>query len=402
MRTTRTLALTFAAALLACGVERATPLGHGNGDPPADPMDPADPGEMKFETTTAGLDVHHPVVAINGAGTIFRAAVSAELQWPVFLNVRCAQRFPGEPTIDPQGQPEPVTSLAMVASADGRVHAVWSDYSFVHYARFDTGLGGQWMRVAEGDMTQPTTAVSPEGIVTIAYAGGRVSREPTRQLLVIQGTLEDGFSSPVHVNPDCCEDDRPGRDSAYRVSVAALHVDDLGFVHLAYQWRVSGDTYLDYISNNGRTWYRGARFVDVSTDSIDPAFAVAENGLHFAYVTSEGDVAHVLYKNARESTVEKFSPGGTIQQLRMDLDAAGVAHFAVSHITDRTELSYVRSDALDRPIDIAGRRDPLELLRLTMGAGGSLLTPAGELIVPYLRGDYWWGTAEVAVGRLAP
>lgn len=381
-------ALPFALLAAACGTDTTEGL-RGAPPPPV-------------ETFTSAVIVHDPVVAIAPNGIMFRAAISDEEQWPVFL-------LDGDRTLKfpvPEGelpQDDMLSHLSLVASRDGQLHAAWSGYRGLYYARFDY-LNSEWLpegtaiMLAEGSNMRPMMAVADNGMVTIAFADGYYSRAPTFRMMVTKGIISRGFSEPELVNPNCCHGENwTDIDGAWGVSVAGLALDAEGNAHLAYSW----DGVVDYVSNQNGAWEHLARWTGNRFDTMDVSLALHGGKTQIAFASEDGQsISYVPDASAAE--VQTIPVEGGVMQMRMDLGKDGLAHFAVE--TKAYDLLYV-TDRMQAPIPLVAESDPAQVTRLSKGNGGSLIGPDyGEHVVVFRRSPdvYSSGTVEVAVRPQLP
>jgi hypothetical protein len=386
--------LPFALLATACGADMTETLSPN--PPPVETL-------PDFETTSSAVTVREPVVAIASNGIMFRAAVSAEHKWPVFLLKDDRMlRFPVPEGVEISTD-DSVHHLSLLASRDNQLHAAWSDYRGLYYARFDVLDAeaipeGTAIQIAEASNARPVMAVGDNGMVTIAFASGFYSRAPTFRMTVTQGIISRGFSEPEAVNPACCHGENWTEiDGAWGVSVAALSLDLQGKVHIVYQW----DGVLDYVTNKNGSWEHLARWDDSSIESPDASLALEPETLHLAYVARDNlSVKYVRY--TRAPVVQTIPVPEGIAQMRMDLGKDKVAHFVIE--TQTNELMYA-TNLMEAPIYMVQKDSRIDLARLSRGNGGSLIGPDyGEHVVVYRRGGelYGAGAVEVAVRRQLP
>jgi hypothetical protein len=364
--------------LAACG----TPFSESVPEVPLELHGP--PGT--FETTSSGYSgMRNLVVAIDEAGQLHRAAIYDHYGWPVFVDLKLPERFPGEPTLVDDDQPLEVDSLSLVSSKTGDLHAVWSDGLNIHYARFVDGArrAGEWRRIAcQCDEAQPALAIADDDTVTIAYVEGYSSRSPTRRMMIVQGTIERGFGAPEYVNAT--------DESSYSVSGASLELDQRGDIHLAYSWHNrEGVTILDYVRKQGGEWRNIRRSDDVSSSDSNVHLDLVGDGAYLAWINNaRTQIIHDIGRGSIEIPIE-----GEIHRLRMNVSDDHKRHLVAEYSpagipVNQTRLVYF--GYIDERVELT---ELSPLLNLSPGTGGSLVGPNGDFVLPYTNG----GEVYVAV-----
>lgn len=364
---------------LACGQSTvgglgSEPVGPGTNVPPVSPPPTPDPDPVMPPVTREVLvDLRDPVLAVDSEGQLHVAGVDPDTGWPAFAVDGARVAFPG-------GSDLPAVQLSMVAGPDGMLHAAWTTGRTLYYGRVRPELSRRTavVEVYQGRNLRPRLAVSDRGAVFLATVTGN-TREANMRVEAFRGTVEQGFSGPERVMPDCCMT-RSGEAQLLNLGTVRF---DRGFVQLAYTLSDGGSA-RTVLVNEGRTWFVQARIPDVAQlDAGNLVLAESNEGL----LTVDPTYTQLRYHGVFGSRttrldIHRLERVGGAHALR---DRAGVVHVMVQGWDGEAQVvDYLRLENGQVTAERLVTGGPGESVGLPQGSGAFVLTDTGP-IVPVTR-----------------
>ncbi len=399
-------ALVLLTALVACeGTEIRRPSA------PSTPARIPDPGPIvpatvspisMFEQRTFAVEARSPVVAVTPDGVVHHAAIDAALMWPTIT------RDGAEPVALP-GARAPSMSLALVASADGALHATWDAGGAILYATIDpvTYAGAAQVIATEG--YEPTLAIAPDGTIALAFTAEAPAAEDGKlppRIMVATGSVDGSqvvFGAAEHVNPACCES--PNGGEIEKMSGASVAVAPDGTIHVTYEWSAWDSTTIEHVMGGAAGWST-VLVIDQVAFSPCPSITADETGAHIVFLREgNSDVwyVHVSNDGVASATRSLYRSESFIRMAMLLQDAAGRQHIAITSTTrGQFQLEYLLAGTeVAEPI-LVTHVDRPAFLDLTPRAGGAIVSPSGRIHYAYRISEdqrAFGGAAMVAVGR---